>query len=317
MIRLAVLPCAHRVAVALAGSALGRRGRPRPTRDRRPAQCRLSGSTTCTTASATRRRRCAVPPRRFRARACCCAASASACALASEYVLFDRADAHGAARPRQPKTVYDDAVDWIRRHGLPAPAGGIGAGADRRRVSRESPLDHVAFVSPDLPRAVEAPRGRRRDSRPADGRRRVCSRARRGRDRDRSRHGCRRCVLVPDAPRHQIRRRPESVRCAAWRSSRMPAATPRRVPHGRRRDRGRARRRRGEAAARPCEIPGPASQCPDFATVHDRLLHLFIVDRTLRVLRARAPGAGRRGRLRDRPPAARRASTCSSPIFFR
>ena len=72
--------------------------------------------------------------------------------IGSEYVLFDRADATELQRP-SPEAVFNGAVEWIRRHGLPAPGGGIA----RARIAAEflaAPLDHVAFMSPDMPRAI-------------------------------------------------------------------------------------------------------------------------------------------------------------------
>ena len=54
--------------------------------------------------------------------------------IGGEYVLFDRAD--GTERQgASPATAYAGAVEWIRGHGLPAPADG----AARASIGAEFP----------------------------------------------------------------------------------------------------------------------------------------------------------------------------------
>jgi len=197
--------------------------------------------------------------------------------IGEEYVLFDRADGteRGGASA---ETVYADAVDWIRQRGLPAPADGTA----RARIAaefRESTLDHVAFVAPDLPKAVEALRERsttpiRQTEASAFFRARDGMTIEIVRDTD-----------APDAywcPMHPDIRSSATGKCPLCGMAlvRMPAA------------------RLGEYRMDVVATPGPRGsgvaklrttlRDPDtgkpvsgFATIHDRLLHLFIVDRTL------------------------------------
>ena len=145
--------------------------------------------------------------------------------VGDEYVLFDRTDASELHRcRRQPAgNVLRNAVEWLRLHGFPPPGGGANSRRAQSPTSfRGLPLDHVAFMAPDLPRAVA--RFRERSAIPIreNGGFGAIPRARWNHDRNRPRHGCARCVLVPDAPRRQIRRGRNNVRCAAWRSSPCP-----------------------------------------------------------------------------------------------
>ena len=49
--------------------------------------------------------------------------------------------------------------------------------------------------------------------------------------------------------------------------------------------------------------PETGKPVPAFATIHERLLHLFIIDRTLEYFAHMHPETGRRRGLRDRPSA--------------
>jgi heavy metal-binding protein len=197
--------------------------------------------------------------------------------IGDEYVLFDRADGTEASGA-SPDAVYTGAVDWIREHGLPAPADG----AARVRIAaefRESALDHVAFTSADMPRAVETLRGRGampvRHTEDA-----VLFHARDGitveivRDTD-----------AADAywcPMHPDLRSSTAGKCPLCGMPLVPMPAPRIGEY--RMDVVATAGTRGAAVSKlrvTLRDPETGKPVPAFATVHDRLLHLFIIDRTL------------------------------------
>jgi hypothetical protein len=223
--------------------------------------------------------------------------------IGSEYVLFDR-DASSTGPPptsASPDGVYAEAVEWLRTHGLDAPAGG----SSRVQISnafRNEHLDHLAFTSSDSAAAVNVleAHGARASRRTAD----TAFFAAAGgltieivRDTE-----------APDAywcPMHPDLRAAAAGQCPICRMSLVPIPAP----------------RIGEYMMDVVALPGPgAAGVPGLritlrdpvsgrpvtalATVHERLLHLFIIDRSLDYFAHVHPEKGRDGvfTLRHRLP---------------
>ncbi len=197
--------------------------------------------------------------------------------IGDEYVLFDRAD--GTERSgASADAVYATAVDWIRQHGLPAPADGTA----RARVAaefRESVLDHVAFVALDLPKMVGALH--ERGATPIlQTEASAFFRVRDGltieivRDTD-----------APDAywcPMHPDIRSSGTGKCPLCGMALVPMPATRLGEY--RMDVVATPGPRGSGVAKlrtTLRDPETGKPVSGFATVHDRLLHLFIVDRSL------------------------------------
>ena len=196
--------------------------------------------------------------------------------IGGEYVLFDRAD--GTEREgAPPEAAYTGAVEWIRGHGLPAPADGTA----RDRIGaafRESFLDHVAFTAPDLRRAVETLRAHgARPVRETDDA--ALFHAANGiaveivRDTD-----------AADAywcPMHPDLRSSVAAKCPLCGMPLVPMPAQRIGEY--RMDVAVTAGARGGATTLRLTLRDPQTAKPvaAFATVHDRLLHLFIIDRSL------------------------------------
>lgn len=214
--------------------------------------------------------------------------------IGDEYVLFDRADGTEPSDPRdnRPETVYTSAVEWLRAHGLPSP----GSGAARAHIAdafRGLSLDHVAFVAPDLPGAIGALRERsaipvRQTEASAFFRVRDGMTIEIVRDTD-----------APDAywcPMHPDVRSSATGKCPLCGMALFPMPAPRlgeyrmdvvATPGTRRFHPSAPRTRAGDYGSGVAKLrmtlrdPETGKPVSGFATVHDRLLHLFIVDRTL------------------------------------
>ncbi len=197
--------------------------------------------------------------------------------IGSEYVLFDRADATELQRP-SPEAVFNGAVEWIRQHGLPAPGGGIA----RARIAAEfhaAPLDHVAFMSPDMPRAIEILRAhgaipvrQTADAALFHARDGVAVEIVRDTDADDA-YWC---------PMHPDLRSATAGKCPLCGMPFVPMPAPRIGEY--RMDVAATAGARGAGASKlrvTLRDPETGKPVPAFATVHDRLLHLFIIDRTL------------------------------------
>ena len=143
--------------------------------------------------------------------------------IGDEYVLFDRAE---SAEPRSATSTDEPRTRAPSNGSARTDSRRPETGSSRRaRIAdafRESLLDHVAFVSPDLPRAVGALRERGAVPIRETGSAALFHARERDHGRDRPGHGCAGCVLVSDAPGRQVQRDRQRVRCAAWRSSRCP-----------------------------------------------------------------------------------------------
>jgi hypothetical protein len=197
--------------------------------------------------------------------------------IGSEYVMFDRAEAAELQRP-SPEAAFSGAVEWLRGHGL-APAGGIA----RERIAgefRASPLDHVAFMAPDMPRAIEILRVR--GAIPV----RHTGDAALFHARDGIAVEIVRDTEADDAywcPMHPDLRSAAAGKCPLCGMPFVPMPAPR---IGEYRMDVAATAGAGGAGASKLRLtlrdPETGKPVPAFATVHDRLLHLFIIDRTLK-----------------------------------
>ena len=200
--------------------------------------------------------------------------------IGNEYVLFDRADASEPVEPMSasPDAIYPIVVEWLRAHGVDAPA----SGSSRVRISnafRGEHLDHIAFTSSDMPAVVEilrvhgATASRRTDDsaffRATDG---VMLEIVRDTD-------------APDAywcPMHPDVRAGAGGRCPICGMALVPIPPPRIGEY--RMDVAVTPGPRGAGAARlriTVRDPATGKPVPAFAAVHERLLHLFIIDRAL------------------------------------
>jgi hypothetical protein len=200
--------------------------------------------------------------------------------IGDEYVLFDRADATETlgTLDNRPETAYTSAVEWLRAHGFPLPGSGV-IRAQIADAFRDMPLDHLAFAASDLPGAVGALRERsaipiRQTEASAFFRVRDAMTIEIVRDTD-----------APDAywcPMHPDIRSSATGRCSTCGMALVPMPTPRlgeyRMDVVATPGTGRAAVAKLRVTLRDPETGKPVS---GFATVHDRLLHLFIVDRTL------------------------------------
>ena len=199
--------------------------------------------------------------------------------IGDEYVLFDRTDATEPVDNR-PETVYGSAVEWLRSHGFPAPGGG---GNSRRAqiadAFRGLPLDHVAFVAPDLPGAVGALS--ERGAVPI----RQTEAAALFRVRDGITIEIVRDTDAPDAywcPMHPDVRSSATGTCPLCSMALVPMPAPRLGEYRMDVVATPGPRRSGVAKLRmTLRDPETAKPVPGFATIHDRLLHLFIIDRSL------------------------------------
>jgi hypothetical protein len=202
--------------------------------------------------------------------------------VGDEYVLFDRTDATEPFDPgdNRPETVYGSAVEWLRSHGFPAPEGGdTSRRAQIADAFRGLPLDHVAFVAPDLSGAVAALRERSaipiRETEAS-----ALFRVRDGltieivRDTD-----------EPDAywcPMHPDVRSSATGTCPLCGMALVSMPAPRLGEYRMDVVATPGPRRSGVAKLRmTLRDPETGKPVPGFATIHDRLLHLFIIDRSL------------------------------------
>lgn len=202
--------------------------------------------------------------------------------VGDEYVLFDRSDATEPSDPRdhRPETVYTSAAEWLRAHGFPAPGGG---GNSRRAqiadAFRGLSLDHVAFVAPDLPGAVGALR--ERSARPM----RQTEASAFFRVRDGITIEIVRDTDAPDAywcPMHPDVRSSATGKCPLCGMAFVPMPAARLGEYRMDVVATPGARRSGLAKLRmTLRDPETGKPVSGFATIHDRLLHLFIVDRTL------------------------------------
>jgi hypothetical protein len=200
--------------------------------------------------------------------------------IGGEYVLFDRSDGTEASDvpDNRPDTVYSTAVEWLRAQGLPSPGNGI-ARAPIADAFRGLSLDHVAFVAPDLPEAIGALR--ERGAIPI----RQTEASAFFRVRDGMTIEIVRETDAPDAywcPMHPDVRSSASGRCPLCGMALVPMPVPRLGEY--RMDVAATPGPRGSGAAKlriTLRDPETGKPVSGFATVHERLLHLFIVDRTL------------------------------------
>jgi hypothetical protein len=196
------------------------------------------------------------------------------------YVLFDREGAADAseANPPSQEAIYSAAVEWLRAHGVQEPA----AGTSRSRIATafaKERLDHIAFTSQDIPAVVDILRahGAVPSSRTAEsvffstGARTVLELAR---DSD-----------APDAfwcPMHPDVRSALTGRCPIC-GMELVAIPPPRIGEYRMDVTVLPLATEAGAAGLRITLRDPISNQPvsGLALTHERLVHLFIVDRAL------------------------------------
>lgn len=207
--------------------------------------------------------------------------------VGAEYVLFDRIDRSettDATRVDRPsaESPYVSARTWLRAHGVTVEPDSTGA----RKLSEifgSEVLDHVAFTTADTAAVIATLR--------AHGHRPF-------RETDESAFyhatdaGVVEIVRDPDAPdafwcpMHLDVRSPAAVACPLCGMSLVPIPPPRLGEY--RMDVTVVAGRRGVGASRlriTVRDPADGRPVPGFTTIHERLLHLFIIDRRLEYFR--------------------------------
>jgi hypothetical protein len=208
--------------------------------------------------------------------------------VGAEYALFDRIDrseAPDAIRTARLSTeaVYTSARAWLRAQGVDIEPDADGARAKFSAIFASETLDHVAFTTPDTAAVVAALRARGHQPFRQTGESAFYEAADAGvveivRDID-----------APDAfwcPMHLDVRSPGAGICPICGMALEPIPPPRVGEY--RMDVAVVAGRRGVGASRlriTVRDPAHGRPVPAFTAIHERLLHLFIVDRSLEYFR--------------------------------
>jgi catechol 2,3-dioxygenase-like lactoylglutathione lyase family enzyme len=204
--------------------------------------------------------------------------------VGSVYAMFDRLDAAEAPARRSPEDAYVAAVSWLRSQGIAVQSDGRNDASRSAlaEIFRSELVDHVGFTTPDLPAAVSTLRSRGvsllRESADAvlfqaagDLRVEVL-----------------RDVEAPDAfwcPMHPDVRSATPGKCPICAMTLVPIPPARLGEY--RMDVAIGAGRGGGISRLKISVREPDGdvRVTSFATVHERLLHLFVIDRTLQFFR--------------------------------
>jgi heavy metal-binding protein len=204
--------------------------------------------------------------------------------IGTEYALFDRFDSTDttADRRRSVEGAFSEARAWLAEHGVAVEPSPTGARAALARLFDGEVLDHVAFTTADTPAVVSSllahganPWRQTEDSR-------LFRTASVGVEIVRD-------VDAPDAfwcPMHPDIRSAVAGKCPLCRMELVPIPPPRVGEY--RMDVAVTAAAGGRGASKlRLTIRDPVSGRPvsSFATIHERLLHLFIIDRQLEYFR--------------------------------
>jgi hypothetical protein len=205
--------------------------------------------------------------------------------VGGEYALFDRLDvsAVSAAQPPSISTAYAAARDWLSAHGVEVDADRGTARTDFETMFGSETLDHIGFTTADTSGVVAALIGRgAKPVRQTDDSRLFRLEGQGGveivRDLD-----------APDAfwcPMHPDIRSSTAGRCPLCKMELVSIPPPRVGEY--RMDVAVTPGPGGRGASKlRLTIRDPATDRPvaSFATIHERLLHLFIIDRQLEYFR--------------------------------
>jgi hypothetical protein len=215
--------------------------------------------------------------------------------VGSSYALFDRIDASEVDASMRPsaEAAYIVARDWLRANGVEVAEENAASRAGFSETFGSERLDHVAFTGTDTDAVVEALRARgatllRRTDVSAFFRMTESAALEIVRDLDR-----------PDAfwcPMHPDVRAADAGKCPLCGMALVPIPPPRLGEY--RMDVALTPGPRGVGASKvrlTLRDPENGRPVPAFATVHERLLHLFIIDRSLEYFRHVHPEPAGRG----------------------